>query len=219
MLEVDEKREATASIRGYFYQLDAALLAILSAGLNDKVIIEGVEDFDRYSDEEISYSQVKYYESQNLNNSVLRDPLFKLFQHFIGLKKTERSGRKYILYGHYKEIKISLDALTVERFKEVMSYYKVEEDKSRTKKSYLDDLQPSDEDIKAFCKKFEFRRAKEFSAQRAEVISKLKANQRVSELEATGFHFPRALDFVATRATNNASDCSVSAPMGQIWVI
>ena len=51
MLEVDKKREATASIRGYFYQLDAALLEILNAGLDESVVIEGIEDFDRYTDE------------------------------------------------------------------------------------------------------------------------------------------------------------------------
>ncbi|WP_158665393.1 hypothetical protein [Sinorhizobium fredii] len=71
--EVDKKREATASIRGYFYQLDAALLDILSAGLDDKIVIEGIEDFDRYTDEGVVYSQVKYYAEQTLTDSVLRD--------------------------------------------------------------------------------------------------------------------------------------------------
>ncbi|WP_437628639.1 hypothetical protein QGN06_23290 [Achromobacter xylosoxidans] len=46
MLEVDKKREATASIRGYFYQIDATLLEILKADLDDDVVIEGIEDFD-----------------------------------------------------------------------------------------------------------------------------------------------------------------------------
>ena len=211
MIEVDQKREATASIRGYFYQLDAALLAILSANLDDRVIIEGVEDFDRYSADGITYNQVKYYEAQTLTNSVLREPLFKLFQHFHGLMAAERSGKRYVLYGHFKEINISIDALSVERFKEVMSYYKIEKDKSRTKRSYLDDFHPSDELIEAFCEKFEIRPAKEFSAQREAVICKLKANQRVSELEATGFHFPRALDFVAALATNKDPDKRVTS--------
>jgi hypothetical protein len=201
VIEVDKKREATASIRGYFYQLDATLLTILDAKLDDEVVIEGIEDFDRYSFGEITYSQVKYYEAQALTNSVLREPLFKLFQHFYGLKETERFGRKYVLYGHYKEINIELDGFTAERFKEVMTYVKVEKDKSRTKLSHLDALQCSDELINMFCSKFEIYPAKEFSAQHDEVVSKLGTNQKVSEIEATGFHYPRAFDFIATLAT------------------
>lgn len=201
MLEVDKKREATASIRGYFYQLDAALLDILAAGLDDDVVIEGVEDFDRYSPDGITYNQVKYYEAKSLTDPVLRDPLHKLFQHFHGLKEGERVGRKYVLYGHYKEIKIALDSLTVERFKEVMTYFKFEDDKSRTKKSHLDGLDIPDDLIETFCGIFEVRPAKEFAAHRAEVISQLCANQQVTEFEATGFHYPRAFDFVATLAT------------------
>ncbi|PPJ45431.1 hypothetical protein C0075_06640 [Rhizobium sp. KAs_5_22] len=211
MLEVDKKREATASIRGYFYQLDAALLDILAAGLDDKVVIEGIEDFDRYSADGVTYNQVKYYEAQCLTDSILRDPLHKLFQHFHGLKKGARAGRKYVLYGHYKEIKIALDPLTVERFKEVMTYLKVEEDKSRTKKSHLDGLDVADDVIESFCRIFEIRPAKEFGAQRAEVVSQLRTNQRVTEVEASGFHYPRAFDFVATLATKkNHLDRSTS---------
>ena len=117
MLEVDKKREATASIRGYFYQLDAALLEILNAGLDESVVIEGIEDFDRYTDEGVIYGQVKYYAEQNLTESVLRDPLHKLFVHFHGLEEAQRAGRKYLLYGHFSEVKIDIGVLSVERFK------------------------------------------------------------------------------------------------------
>jgi len=117
MLEVDKKREATASIRGYFYQLDAALLEILNAGLDENVVVEGIEDFDRYTDEGVIYSQVKYYAEQNLTDSVLRDPLHKLFVHFHGLEQAQRAGRKYLLYGHFSEVKINIGQLSVERFR------------------------------------------------------------------------------------------------------
>ncbi len=164
-------------------------------------MIEGIEDFDRYSPEGVTYHQVKYYEAQSLTDSVLREPLHKFFQHFYGLDEVDRSGRKYVLYGHYKEVKIALGPLTVRRFKEVMTYLKVEEDKSRTKKSYLDGLNVADDLIESFCRVFEIKPAKEFEAQRAEVISQLRANQNVTEVEASGFHYPRAFDFVATLAT------------------
>ena len=200
MVEVDKKREATASIRGYFYQLDATLLDILTAKLNDEVVIEGVEDFDRYSHGEITYHQVKYCESQKLTNSILRDPLFKLFSHFYQLQPVERADRKYILFGHYKEIKIDFDDFDAEQFKKIMTYTKTEKDKSRTKKSLLDELNCPDELINQFCSKFEFRTAKKFSEQRNEVVNKLRSIQGVSEVEASGFHYPRAFNFVAVLA-------------------
>lgn len=199
--DVDKKREATASIRGYFYQLDAALLDILQAEPDDEVVIEGIEDFDRYSRDGVTYNQVKYYEAQSLTDSVLREPLHKLFLHFNGLKNEERAGRKYVLYGHFKENKIGIEPLTVQRFKEVMTFSKVEEDKSRTKKSHLDDLDVADEVINQFCGLFQIRPAKEYDAQRAELIAKIRAKQQASELEAEGFHYPRAFDFVASLAT------------------
>ncbi len=205
MLEVDKKREATASIRGYFYQLDAALLEILRAGLNDDIVIEGVEDFDRYSDEGVIYGQVKYYAEQSLTDSVLRDPLYKLFVHFHGLEEGQRAGRKYILYGHFSEVKIDIGELSVERFKSVMEYRKevrgADGTKTYEKKSLLSGATVTDELIEAFCKNFSIRVSTEFSEHRNIVIEAIRKNQGVSAFEAEGFHYPIALDYIATLAT------------------
>ncbi|NKL94193.1 DUF4297 family anti-phage-associated protein [Rhizobium leguminosarum] len=205
MTEVDKKREATASIRGYFYQLDAALLDILSAGLDDEVVIEGIEDFDRYTDDGVIYSQVKYYAEQTLTDSVLRDPLHKLFVHFHKLADADRAGRKYLLYGHFADVRIDITELSVERFKSLMEYRKEVKDaagaKSYEKKSLLDDVAASDEVIDAFCKTFEIKLSTEFSAHRGAVIDAVRKNQNISALEAEGFHYPKAFDFIATLAT------------------
>jgi hypothetical protein len=205
VLEVDKKREATASIRGYFYQLDAALLEILNAGLDENVVIEGIEDFDRYTDEGVVYSQVKYYAEQNLTDSVLREPLHKLFVHFHGLEEAKRADRKYLLYGHFSDVKIDTGELSVERFKSVMEYRKEVKDdagtKSYEKKSLLDGTVASDELIQAFCKSFEIRITKEFSEHRNDVIEAIRKDQSVSAFEAEGFHYPKAFDYISTLAT------------------
>ncbi len=205
MLEVDKKREATASIRGYFYQLDAALLEILNAELSDEVVIEGIEDFDRYTDESIIYGQVKYYAEQNLTDSVLRDPLHKLFVHFHGLEEAQRAGRKYLLYGHFSEVKIDIGELSVERFKSVMEYRKevkaADGTKSYEKKSLLDGMAAPDGLIEAFCKSFSIKISTEFSEHRKLVIEAIRKNQNVSGFEAEGFHYPMAFDYIATLAT------------------
>jgi hypothetical protein len=205
MLEVDKKREATASIRGYFYQLDAALLEILNAGLDEKVVIEGIEDFDRYTDEGVIYGQVKYYAEQNLTDSVLRDPLHKLFVHFHGLEETQRAGRKYLLYGHFSEVKIDISELSVERFKSVMEYRKKVKASDGTdsykNKSLLDGMAAPDVLIGEFCKIFKIQLSKEFSEHRYLVIEAIRKNQNVSAFEAEGFHYPMAFDYIATLAT------------------
>lgn len=205
MLEVDIKREATASIRGYFYQLDAALLEILNAAPNDNVVIEGVEDFDRYTDEGVIYGQVKYYAEQNLTESVLRAPLHKLFLHFHGLAEAQRAGRKYLLYGHFSEVKIDICELSVERFKSVMEYRKEvrtsDGTKAYEKKSLLDGLEATDELIEAFCKNFRIKISKEFFEHRNIVIEAIRKSQGVSAVEAEGFHYPIALDYISKLAT------------------
>ncbi|WYX59127.1 DUF4297 family anti-phage-associated protein [Achromobacter xylosoxidans] len=205
MLEVDKKREATASIRGYFYQLDAALLEILNAGLDESVVIEGIEDFDRYTDDGVIYGQVKYYAEQNLTDSVLRDPLHKLFVHFHGLEEAQRAGRKYLLYGHFSEVKIDTGELSVERFKSVMEYRKevktADGTKSYEKKSLLDGMAAPDGLIEAFCKSFSIQISTEFSEHRNLVIEAIRKNQNVSGFEAEGLHYPMAFDYIATLAT------------------
>lgn len=205
MLEVDKKREATASIRGYFYQLDASLLEILNAGLNESIVIEGIEDFDRYTDEGVIYGQVKYYAEQNLTDSVLRDPLHKLFVHFHGLEEAQRAGRKYLLYGHFSEVKIDIGELSVERFKSVMEYRKevkaADGTKSYKKKSLLDGMAAPDGLIEVFCKSFSIQISTEFSEHRNLVIEAIRKNQNVSRFEAEGFHYPMAFDYIATLAT------------------
>lgn len=69
MVEVDvleAQREATATIRGYIYQFDASILAVLSTTAGNALTVEGVEDFDIHSSETDTYGQVKYYEAQKL---------------------------------------------------------------------------------------------------------------------------------------------------------
>ncbi|UWU25426.1 DUF4297 domain-containing protein (plasmid) [Rhizobium sp. CB3060] len=204
-IEVDKTREATASIRGYLYQLDAVLLQILDADLDDQIIIEGIEDFDRYSDEEITYSQVKYYAGKDLTNSVLREPLYKLFQHFLGLEENARKNRKYVLYGFYAEVRISTEELSVDGFKRIMEVGEYVTDvagvKRLQKKSLIDQAAASDSVIEEFCKGFSIVLSTEFFKHRASVIAAVKKAQGVTLLEAEGFQYPRAFAFVATIAT------------------
>lgn len=210
MADVDPKREATASIRGYLYQIDAALLAILEAGLDEEIVIEGIEDFDRYGKDIVTYSQVKYYSGTNLTRSVLRDPLFKLFEHFRGLDDESRAGKNYILYGFYSSIKIPIEDLAIDEFKQIMRIGKRVDQEDGSKPieytSLIDGLGVDDHLIGEFCKAFRIIISEEFFEHKAKVISAIQKFQNVSLEEAQGFHYPRAFEFVAAMATRSNPD-------------
>jgi hypothetical protein len=203
MTEVDTRREATASIRGYFYQLDATLLEVLS-DTDDRVFkIEGIEDIDSYSDATIEYSQVKYYEGQSLTPSILREPLFKLFHHYSGLPATERASRRYKLYGHFKDVKVDIAPLSADAFKQTMAYEERPKEDGKTiriKKSMLDGLATDDELINGFCNVFKFQESEQFDAQKIKVIAHVRKLASVGALEAEGLHYPRLLKIVSDLA-------------------
>jgi hypothetical protein len=203
MTEVDTRREATASIRGYFYQLDATLLEVLSDNEGRVFKIEGIEDIDSYSEATIEYSQVKYYEGQSLTPSVLREPLFKLFHHYSGLVPSERASRKYKLYGHFKDVKVDITPLSVETFKQTMAYEERPKEDGKTvriKKSMLDGLAADDELINGFCDVFKFQESEQFDEQKIKVVTHVRKLASVGMLEAEGLHYPRILKVVSDLA-------------------
>lgn len=55
-------RAAHATIKGYCYQFDYSILQILLGKDEDSFVIEGVEDIDIISSNEITAVQCKYYE-------------------------------------------------------------------------------------------------------------------------------------------------------------
>ncbi|KMS52437.1 hypothetical protein [Sphingobium cupriresistens] len=94
-------REATATIRGYIYQFDASILAVLAATSGQEVTVEGVEDFDVLSDEADTYGQVKYYEAQKLTDSTLRDAIVPMIEGFLRYRVVRLSGTGKCRKGHY----------------------------------------------------------------------------------------------------------------------
>ncbi|WP_330448582.1 hypothetical protein FLP41_15875 [Paracoccus marcusii] len=73
--------------------------------------------------------------------------------------------------------------------------------KTYEKKSLLDGTIAPDDLIEVFCKNFSIKISTEFSEHRNIVIEAIRKNQNVSAFEAEGFHYPAALDYIATLAT------------------
>lgn len=96
-------RAANATIKGYFYQFDFAILQLLQAtDEHANVTIEGVEDVDIDDVSSEKYIQCKYYSATDYNHSVIKSAIAAMIVHFkeVGLKNTPLPT--YKLYGHYK---------------------------------------------------------------------------------------------------------------------
>ncbi|MBD8682387.1 DUF4297 family anti-phage-associated protein [Pseudomonas sp. CFBP 13719] len=97
-------RAANATIKGYFYQFDFAILQLLqAANEHATVTVEGIEDVDIDDVSNEQYIQCKYYAATDYNHSVIKPAIAAMIIHFkeIGSKKTPLP--KYKLYGHYNE--------------------------------------------------------------------------------------------------------------------
>lgn len=109
-------RAANATIKGYIYQFDHAILQLLSLIDENQIItIEGVEDVDITADNYEEVIQCKYYEQTEYNHSVIKPAVIAMLKHF----KAEKFNTKfqYRLFGHYKsgqdklELPLTLDFL------------------------------------------------------------------------------------------------------------
>jgi hypothetical protein len=197
----EAQREATATIRGYIYQFDASILAVLAAGADETVTVEGVEDFDIRSDATDTYGQVKYYEAQKLTDATLRDAILPMIEGFLRYPSETRERKHYVLYGHFKEAPETpptCDPADLQRIL-VRRPYKVGDGtgKVRTEVNLQAELGASDADLLEFSKRFSIKLSEPFDVHRGRVVDALRTALGVSGPEAEGFCYPSALAAMA----------------------
>ena len=94
-------RSANATIKGYFYQFDHAVLQLLTlTDENSIVSIEDVEDVDVSNKNFEELIQCKYYEQTEYNHSVIKPAVIAMLRHFSA--NGASSKFHYKLYGHYE---------------------------------------------------------------------------------------------------------------------
>ncbi|MFB8726798.1 MULTISPECIES: DUF4297 family anti-phage-associated protein [Enterococcus] len=93
-------RDATDTIKGYFYQFDHYIVKILKS-LDDNALIytEGIEDIDIVNLNETTAVQCKYYEKTEYNHSVIKESILFMIRHF---NENKDKNIHYHIYGHYK---------------------------------------------------------------------------------------------------------------------
>ena len=116
----DTNREASATIRGYNYQFDSTILAILSLDESDSLTIEGLEDFDLERTDISELYQCKYYSAEKLTGSVIRDAILPMLIGFHQNDKQKGLTRQYYLYGYFKDAIKGERNLTIANLKDVL---------------------------------------------------------------------------------------------------
>ncbi|WP_145524203.1 hypothetical protein [Virgibacillus sp. SK37] len=113
-------READHTIKGFLYQFNKTLNAILVSNEKDNVQIEGIiEDIDIRSTNFTSAIQCKYHESNSqFNLSDIYKPVLQMLCHF---SENNNPNIKYILYAYFPNEKVGFKRITISQLEEIIS--------------------------------------------------------------------------------------------------
>lgn len=174
---VEDLRNASASLKGFFYQFDKTLITILENDEEKKITIEKVEDI--YTEKETI--QVKYHEQQEFSNSIIAKPIALMFKDFSTRKK---SNLNYILFVHFKNFKQcpkgKLELTKLNALLDLTEPKKVLKNKNITKKQKEE-----------FLKCFKIEQGQSFETQREQVLKLFERN--FSCTDSKEFFHPKAL--------------------------
>ncbi|MCK4821457.1 hypothetical protein KA005_37170, partial [bacterium] len=204
MAESINNREASATIRGYIYQFDATIRKILASDARDLCTVEDVEDFDIHASDLSSYFQCKYYAAQKLTASVLRDAILPMLKNYVGLNLSERSNKRYFLYGHFKESSYTNGEITSESLKTILvrreKLQSESDEKSYRTINVQDEIGATDDDLEGFVLQFSLELCSEYEEHKKTVVDELSSILSVSQLEAESYIYPSALTLISTLA-------------------
>ena len=185
-------REATSTIKGYYFQFDYFILRLLYLhNAEDTVCIEGVEDVDITSLTGTDAVQCKYYEGTSCSPSVVGEALRPMLRHFAEYKT---ANFNYVLFGHYKSGKNSIpDYITVEYAKEKFFTFT---EKGRMIKLH-EELILTDPDITKFLNHLQLQLdANSYEDQIEKIISQMQIVLGCTEYDARYFYYNNAVAFV-----------------------
>ncbi len=188
-------RNATDTIKGYFYQFDYTIAKILNLPKDsDEIVVEGIEDIDIDSSTEETAIQCKYYAKTEYNHSVISKPIRLMLNHFKNVKNGTTSKISYHLYGYYKsgQNKLALP-INLKFLKENFLTYT----SSKVKHEYHMELGFSDADLQEFINSLSIDiNAKEYQLQLTDIISTLSTIFSCDIFDAEYYFYNNALNEV-----------------------
>lgn len=210
MMTQPHSRNATATIRGYMYQFDATILAILRLIGDQPLDVEGIEDFDIGGDSPTDLFQCKYYAAQCLTPSELRNAILPMLKGFLGLEASVRERRRFHLYGYYKESSPREFQPTLQALKDALVQGKKiphAEGKNRMEITNLQtELGITDDELECFAGKLTVHIGEEYEAHKQVVIAELGTLIGVNMVVAKEHLYPTALSLVSSLATGITLD-------------
>jgi len=194
-----KSRSAEATIRGFNFQFAATILLILKSENDTKIVVEGVEDVDLDSANEMEAVQCKYFEGTKLTNSVLRD----IVKPMLSDDKIRSKKINYHIYGHFKE-KVEFPLGDAVKFRaDVLVYAKGKKEK-KVASNVADDLSISNKELASFLKRLSFTYTKKYDTHRDDVIKVIRDQMNCSLDEAKSLFYPNAFTLVAELGTRPA---------------
>lgn len=196
-------RDAVDTIKGYYYQFNYSILRILEGKDDDIVTIEGIEDVDVASGEEMVAIQCKYYSKTEYNHSIIAKPIRFMFKDF--MKRTKKGNYiSYKLCGTYKtgQSKLILP-LTTDFVKDKFFTY-TETKKGTEKITHIlhNELGASDEQIETFIEKLTIDIwAQSYETLEETIMNKIADLFSCSKIEAELYYYNNALRVIKELAT------------------
>ncbi|MBB5061035.1 hypothetical protein HDF16_005771 [Granulicella aggregans] len=188
-----ETRAANASILGYHYQLDKALLEIFSSKIaGAQVTVEGVEDVDVNAEGIHKAIQCKYYEAQKGTPSTLRKPIQSMLLEFKADLKKNWAFHLYVYYGHTSK----LPTLTLITLKSILTYKE-----AKVTRRFHEDNCFSDDELERFLKHFTLTPGPSHVDQQKQLHKAISAHFSSTPVETANFYYPKSLAVVLGIAT------------------
>jgi len=186
-------RSAEQTLRGYFYQFDKSILAVLDlANGEESITVEGIEDIDLHKASETTAIQCKYHESQEYFPSRIRLPLCLMLDDFVSRQKLIQ----YRLYVHFCDNNKLPSVLTVHELKEILSFTQKKETVKYHEKIGLNDNQ-----LELFLGNFKIIPGPSYEEQKKEVVQRLKREFDCSKDEEVDcYYYNNALRCITSRA-------------------
>ena len=193
-------RDASATIQGFLYQFDATILSILELEEADSLTVEGIEDFDVFYNDITSLFQCKYYEATRLTPATIRDAILPMIRGFLRLDSKARAGRRFHLYGYFKDSTPEERTLSMDELKRLL-IRRERGNRTGTPHSKVIDVQKelgaTDQDILEFSAQLTIHITEEYCVHKQKVVEALKECCKATLQEAEGFLYPSARTIVS----------------------
>lgn len=193
-------RSAEATIKGYYYQFDTTILKLLECqNSHESVIVEGIEDIDIVTYNNIETVQCKYLSAKKCTNSEVREPISLMLKHFVS---NTLKTIKYTLYAHFEnEIPGNEKTINLVQLKDILSYKETDKvTQVKVSKAFHTDNGITDNQLVAFLSCFKLKFGEEFYTQQKKVVGKLKKHFSCTDYESEKLYYNNALKIVIDKA-------------------